>query len=89
VYHGSEVAYVFQDPSGSSERTKSMMSAIGSYWTQMAKTGSPNGEGLVHWPAFTKENDLHLKLDENITVESGLRKKTCDFWDSLPKESPY
>ena len=66
-----------------------MMNTIGSYWTQMAKTGSPNGEGLVKWPKFTAENDLHLKLDENVTVESGLRKETCDFWDSLPKESPY
>ena len=89
VYHGSEVAYVFQNPSSSSQRTKNMMNTIGSYWTQMAKTGSPNGEGLVNWPKFTAENDLHLKLDENVTVESGLRKETCDFWDSLPKESPY
>lgn len=88
VYHGSEVAYVFQN-TGGSDREKRMSDTIGRYWSNMAKTGNPNGDGLVDWPAFNEDNDVHIVLDDNVTTATGLRKETCDFWDSLPKEEPY
>lgn len=88
VYHGAEVSYVFQK-STSSDRERTMSTVIGTYWSNFAKTGNPNGDGLVEWPSYAKETDLHITLAENVTVSSGLRNETCTFWDSLPKESPY
>jgi len=33
------------------------------YWTNFAKTGDPNGEGLEPWTPFTKESPLTLAID--------------------------
>jgi len=30
--------------------------AVGTYWTNFAKYGDPNGEGVPSWPAFSVEN---------------------------------
>ena len=39
-----------------------MSEIIMSYWTNFAKTGDPNGEGLPDWPAFsdTKQQVMHF-----------------------------
>ena len=33
------------------------------YWTNFAKHGDPNGEGLVRWTPFTKESPLTFVID--------------------------
>jgi len=89
VYHGSEVKYVFQHASGS--RGKAVAAAMGGYWTNLAKTGSPNGGNLVRWPRYAADAGYqHLVLADNIsTVINNYRNTTCNFWDTLPKEAPY
>ena len=32
-------------------------------WTNFAKTGDPNGEGLNQWTPFTTESQLTLSMD--------------------------
>jgi len=67
-----------------------MAAAMKGYWTNMAKTGSPNGPGLVEWPKYAKADGYqHMQLADPIVVSSDFRNVTCDFWDSLPKEAPY
>jgi len=41
-----------------------------SYWTNFAKTGDPNGEGLPIWTPFTTGSQLEMKLD-----------LTCEMYD--------
>lgn len=58
--HGQEVAYVFMNLDKSSpELTQSdfeISEAMGTYWTNFAKYGHPNGENLPEWPAFSDAN---------------------------------
>ncbi len=58
--HAQDVPYIFQhiDPSNP-QTTKSDMEiseAMGTYWTNFAKNGNPNGEGVSEWPAFSDAN---------------------------------
>ena len=55
--HGVDVAYVFMhlDPNNPDipEKGKEVSGMMGTYWTNFAKYGHPNGEGVPEWPAFT------------------------------------
>ena len=57
--HGQEVAYVFENLNPQSPRVTEndleISDAMGTYWTNFAKYGDPNGEGVPEWPEFTME----------------------------------
>jgi para-nitrobenzyl esterase len=68
--HSGEIEYVFQVlwskrlAFGPDDRKVSAL--MGSYWTNFAKTGNPNGPGLPEWPQYTKAAGypvMHLKPD--------------------------
>jgi len=64
--HGQDVAYVFMNLDTLNPlTTKSdleISEAIGTYWTNFAKYGNPNGNGVPEWPAFTMENPVVMYL---------------------------
>ncbi len=39
-------------------------------WTNFAKTGNPNGEGLPEWPQWTSDNKAVMVFDEDAMVET-------------------
>lgn len=66
VFHSSEYPYVFgttreltRDWGADDDRLTALMQA---YWSQFAKTGNPNGEGLPHWPLFEDGRPTLLEL---------------------------
>jgi para-nitrobenzyl esterase len=63
--HGMEIPYVFQHLNssnpmmGNRQVTKAdedISEAMATYWTNFAKNGDPNGEGVPSWPAFSDNN---------------------------------
>ena len=43
-------------------------------WTQFARTGNPNVEGLVTWPAYDAETDQYLYISDPLQARSGFSK---------------
>lgn len=69
AYHGAEIPYVFNThdewlPTTAMDLqlTDTMMT----YWVNFAYTGNPNGDGLVRWPEYRKEDSLSLELGNKI-----------------------
>ncbi len=64
--HGAEMPYVFDHldlydaPWAESDRR--LAETMISYWTNFARTGDPNGEGLPNWPAFESSNQNVLLI---------------------------
>ncbi|MFD2034424.1 carboxylesterase/lipase family protein [Belliella marina] len=72
--HGQDVAYVFgtvdeQHPDIASADIK-LSETMMSYWTNFAKYGNPNGEGVPEWPTFSTEKPQVMYLKANPQIES-------------------
>ncbi|WP_461639109.1 carboxylesterase/lipase family protein [Labilibaculum euxinus] len=68
--HGQDVAYVFQhlDPKNASKSDLEISEAMGIYWTNFAKYGNPNGEGVPEWNAFSDETPEVMYLQQKPHV---------------------
>ena len=56
------------------------------YWTNFAKSGDPNSEGLAKWPEFDgSQAYLQFKQDGSVGIATGLRKAQCDLYRDVLK----
>ncbi len=66
--HGQDVAYVFQHLNSSNPQiTKTdleISDAMATYWTNFAKKGDPNGDGVPVWPDFSDENPIVMYFNK-------------------------
>ncbi len=77
AYHSAEIEYVF----GALESKKlnfaqedfKLSELMGTYWTNFAKTGDPNGPGLPQWPQYKASSDfevMHLAATSAVKPDS-------------------
>lgn len=81
AFHASEIFFVFNSHSplaGLTEEDKILTDAMGTYWTNFAKTGNPNGNNLPDWPAYDPASDLWMTFNPSIEVKSGIRANKLD-----------
>jgi para-nitrobenzyl esterase len=96
--HASEIAYVFGNlalpheiPDASSPELSAkdpaavkLADQMGSYWTNFAKTGNPNGPGLPYWPSVKElKPGETMILDKNPGKGEALTSAKVKLFDAV------
>jgi para-nitrobenzyl esterase len=82
--HGTEMPYVFGTLSNPGSADTSLSDTMQGYWTRFAKSGDPNGESAIDWPAFAETNDKRMGFDVPLpAVLTGFRRTECDVWATI------
>jgi len=50
------------------------------YWTNFARTGNPNGPGLLEWPEYNRTEGKYIVLDDPVSQASNLKAERVKFW---------
>ena len=82
VHHGVDIAYVFGNMTksdGYNDTDIALSGKMMNYWVNFAKTGNPNGPGLLNWPAYKSKSDINMEFGDTIRTNKHLYKKECDF----------
>ena len=71
--HGQDVGFVFKHLNPNSQNAtktdEQISEAIATYWTNFAKYGHPNGNGVPEWPAFSDAKPVVMHF--NQTAHTG------------------
>ena len=83
AFHSDELEYVFgtlDTRRGATWRPedRKLSEQMIAYWTNFARTGDPNGEGLPHWPRYDTGKEL-IHLDNPITVSPDTSRPQFEF----------
>jgi len=84
AFHASELAFVFDSHNtflGANEADFALTDTMGTYWTNFAETGDPNGDGVPTWPAYSEETDEWMHLAHKVEVLTGIRKDKLDIME--------
>ena len=75
AFHSAELAYVFGTQDSIERpwqpRDRELAEQMQLYWTNFAKTGDPNGEGLPAWPRFETASEAVMELGD-VTQPTGV-----------------
>jgi para-nitrobenzyl esterase len=94
--HGADVAYVFQHLAGGPNRQvtaadEGISESMATYWTNFAKHGNPNGQGVPQWPAFSDATPVVMYFGGTahtgpVPGEEGLKALEAYFaWRRTPE----
>jgi len=91
AFHTAEVPYVFKTlkvldrPWGKVDYQLS--DTMSTYWTNFAKTGNPNGNGLPAWPAYAPGRHVTMELGEHVGAIPVAEPAKVDFFLNYFKQS--
>ena len=88
AFHSDEINYVFGTlalrPEAVWRPVDWLLSEkMGEYWTNFAKTGNPNGDGLAKWPVYSPESWTVMHLSESSTSTPDEFRARYLFLDSV------
>ncbi|XP_071423814.1 fatty acyl-CoA hydrolase precursor, medium chain-like [Pithys albifrons albifrons] len=86
--HGAEIPFVFGKPflaGHATEEENKLSRTVMKYWTNFARNGNPNGEGLVHWPQYDLE-EKYLEIGLKQKTAQKLKEHRMQFWTQLMKQ---
>jgi para-nitrobenzyl esterase len=81
--HGLELGFVFDVLPNPGPGDEVVTTALNGYWSRLAASGDPNGEGALAWPLYDRTSEEHMRLESPLAVESAYRAAQCDFLESL------
>ncbi|NXV05323.1 SASB hydrolase, partial [Cettia cetti] len=67
------------------EEEKNLSRTLMKYWANFARTGNPNGEGLVEWPSYNL-NEEYLQINLQQKKDRKLKEKKVEFWKKVMLE---
>jgi para-nitrobenzyl esterase len=89
--HGFEIPFVFGNldrvPANyliticNKEQATALSNLMMSYWTNFAKTGNPNQQGLPEWPKYNKDGRQRMYFDKAPAARPTDNVRKCEFWD--------
>ncbi|XP_053171374.1 fatty acyl-CoA hydrolase precursor, medium chain-like isoform X1 [Scomber japonicus] len=69
------------------EEEEELSRTVMSYWGNFARTGSPNGHGLVHWPKYgVDEEYLAIDVKEQVVGQHLKRDRFIFMTQTLPEK---
>ncbi len=73
AFHGAELPYVFDTLDAAPDRPYSaadrqIADRMAGYWVNFVKTGTPNGRGLPHWPAFDAAAPAVMEVGDRYAI---------------------
>ncbi len=93
VAHSTEIPYIFRVNGVLGfvwkDHQKKLRDKMGKAWANFAKTGNPNGNEEIWWPAYDAQNRQYVEFNgvdypEASAIKSNLRADFCDFWYEHP-----
>jgi len=87
AYHGAELLYLFTFSQVTRTAAQQQLSQqMMQYWANFVKTGSPNGNGLVAWPAYGTgaHQTLSLQPGGDTIIDNFDAEHHCAFWATAP-----
>jgi para-nitrobenzyl esterase len=93
--HGADVPFVFEHLGAPNRQEapgdQALSETMAAYWTNFAKRGDPNGEGVPNWPPFSDANPVVMYLKQPprtgpVPSEEGLKGLEAYFaWRRTPE----
>jgi len=94
--HGAELLYVFGTSTRFDAKQRALSDLVQTYWSNLARSGSPNREGTPAWPSFSERTDVRVSFAlETPTVLGDHHEAECAYWRARedarfgdPREEP-
>jgi len=85
--HWQELRYVFdhldQERWAWTDADRVLANTMATYWTNFARNGNPNGDGVPSWPVFTRESERLMQFDTTTAVNGVPNREGLNLIDEL------